>query len=185
MLCELDCVWCWGVAVLYCMKIFLKTAFGWSAGKNNSDFVPPLMALGYSNICYLSWLSSTFSAKNSWWKVSRRALCPPTPTSCYATATNQLHSTALTHMYIFGFEVMSGCMAKRLILKCHYIPAPQTYYQLWKKYACFTNLRCTQFSFSEWRNQTRDLSFKFQQMSRLGAASKLIRQLTSRDLRFW
>ena len=34
------------------------------------------------------------------------ALCPPP--ACYATATNQLHATALLHMYKFGFEVMSG-----------------------------------------------------------------------------
>ena len=33
-------------------RVFLKTTFGWSAGKNNSDFVQPLMTFHYCNICY-------------------------------------------------------------------------------------------------------------------------------------
>ena len=38
---KLDCVKCQGL--IYCMTIFLKTTFGWSAVKNNPDFVPPVM----------------------------------------------------------------------------------------------------------------------------------------------
>ena len=40
--------------ILHGIFFFLKTTSGWSAGKNNPDFVPPLMAFRYSNICYLS-----------------------------------------------------------------------------------------------------------------------------------
>ena len=53
-LCELDCVKC--RRCINCMTIFLKTTFGWSAGKNNSDFIQPLMAFRYSNICYCTLL---------------------------------------------------------------------------------------------------------------------------------
>ena len=37
---------------IYCITAFLKTTFKWSTGKNNPDFVQPLMAFCYSNICY-------------------------------------------------------------------------------------------------------------------------------------
>ena len=42
------------VVVFFLFVCFLKIAFGCSADKNNPNFIQPLIAFRYSNICYCS-----------------------------------------------------------------------------------------------------------------------------------